>query len=411
MILFQHLKAFSTLGNLNVLLIQLLLISIFLPNAVSELFNISSFYFNFPLKVMIVLLAGLIIIKKKDVCKLTPLAFLYFLFFSLYLSRFTLQFLYGSPELSKPLYTYWMWVVGLTILPTLALSTPTDFGKSIKWLRVIVPASLLLSLAIFMFCKSGQLIDPFGRSIYMGAVQCVTFNKTQMGFVISLCFCMFFPKENKNVAVWLGFLASGVLAVWSTFFIGSRAGVITCITILLLGIVWLTWVNKIRFWYTSMALSAKKSLYLSGALAFGSTFLFILILGLASSGYLDFLRVFDPTRYYFVVQSSDIFFRSFLFGAVSELPAYTYAPHNIFLEAAICLGVLGVLGVSFFLIQGYLAAFHCLVLRVDMGIHPVVIVPLSAFAFFSGAIWIHFMLWVFIAVAYTSIDETSNYEY
>ena len=326
MILFQHLKAFSTLGNLNFLLIQLLLVSSFLPNAISEIFQVNSFYLNFPFKVTIALLATSIVIKNKDLCKLKPLTFLYCLFFALYLCRVTLQFLYGAPELSKPLYTYWMWVVGLIILPTLALSIPTEFDKSIRWLRLILPASLLVSLATAYIFSTNHMLDPFGTPIRMGVYQVSkVFNKTQIGLVIALCFCLFFPRENKNMATWLIFFAVGLSALTSNFLVSSRAGLIACTLIFLLDC-WFASGNQLRLGYNPY--KRQNGLYFS---SFGVYNRFICLDILLLLGYLD-SRL---TKHVSILSSIFRGVLDLLAGAVFELPSYNYAPP--FLEAAICL--------------------------------------------------------------------------
>lgn len=351
--------------------------------------------FSVVLRTVILGMSLLILLSNARKLKtLSPLSQSLILILVLYGIRLLVETFLKSSQLGQPIFYYWVWYLGVTVVPTLAILSSSKLNsRTIKTALVIC----FLYSAVAVAFKGDTQVLSNGQFVATGRASLESLNPISVGnigtFLVLAGFWSLFSKDKKTAKIKFLWLIISLLGTYTIFISASRgpvvavgAGVVAMIVGLggkrkfsMLGLIPLIVVPAMYY-----------NLSLEDALSINFLSRFT---GLGGDNDLSSGIRFDL----YSIAINNIF-RSPILGYGIEIERYQSYPHNFFLEYYMATGLFA--GTIALLVLFRVSVASIVVIRHGRleGLFGVLFISSLVSAQFSGAVYANGTLWVLAAV-------------
>jgi O-antigen ligase len=316
----------------------------------------------------------------------------FWVFYLLRILSYTL--LYADQLLHPPMH-YWMWTVGSSFLPFLAVALARTVPEGLTLARIVLFGALATTLLIIPNAST-QMISG-SRIVDVGRLQLDSLNPISLGrlgvvlLVLTMWSFLYDPIFRRSMFLKCVGLSAFVLALYLLILSGSRGPVVALASAIV---------------FLGCSLSLRRTIQFSGVVALLGAAIFVLATLLDSSQfettidrYLSAMEIRDAASIARIQSYSgawSVFKEHPVLGFGMEEPTTGFYPHNVVLEAFMATGIIGgVLLVCTLCLALYLS-FR--LLRTGHGWVALLFGVFLAQSMFSGSLYQAGELWVLIAM-------------
>ncbi|MCU4677336.1 O-antigen ligase family protein [Catenovulum sp. 2E275] len=284
--------------------------------------------------------------------------------------------------LNKPIKEYFIWGVGVCLLPALAVARLNPI-ITFKGNQTYLSIALCVSVILFLF-SSDTVADVNGDIYSNGRIQLEAFNTLAFGNLAATLIIIAFTSGVKNKYILLGIY---IFCFYLLITAASRGALVSLVC------------SFIFFITCSRGISKFK-------LIISFSFLAIISSNFITSSFTDrILDVLNGTdvsmayRFISYLGAMEIFLENPILGASLEEPNTGYYPHNILLEVAMSLGIFGT---SILILLVYLAfrgGTRYVKLGREYALIPMLFIQYFVAANFSGSIVTNNVFWYLLLMA------------
>lgn len=331
--------------------------------------------------------------------------YLFTLFWTIYLVRMFYDTMFRPSLLSSPPMSYWIWAVGVCLLPALAMMVepPLKAYRSSYWWSFIAMAALALIIAIL---GGTETLSASGNMYNSGRIHLQSLNPITIGnlgvSLVTLCFWLFISQQNRMGKLALPVLGSCVtMGMFLIVASASRGPMLSLIAVIVFSVCAFDGKKLVKTVTIASLLAVAGYLI---AFQFSGTTSFHTFSRVESM--LDGSGVSVDTR--LIIWSDALrawITHPILGSALVHKPTGAY-PHNLIIESFMATGTVGGLIFVILLIFTTKAAFWLTMQRTQQGWVALIFVQYAVADAFSGAIYTSSIMWTFLAATIALFSTT-----
>lgn len=356
--------------------------------AISEFLDIENQLISVPYRALILTFSTLIIISillRKNL-KLNAFWIVWWAFWALYLARLFVDGRLNSEALKLEEWEYWLWAVGVALVPAAALGSKyvsCIHNKTLVLITVLGVVGIVANLCI-IYTEQNLLnvSDLIAIRAETKVLNPITLGHLAVTTLVLSGFRLL-SKEKPRVIAFAFYSLAGVISLLGLLSSSSRGPVLSLLLVIIF--IMITGMRKRNLLYAVAILVVLCLAVLFGSMSYDS----VLLDRLNNSFFTDSIRMN-------LMQSGiNVFFQNPIFGAGIE-PLASY-PHNVILESFMVFGVLSGALLIFLLV--YSVCVACLVAQrgAMQSWIALLFVQYASATMVSGSLYSSSLLWILMA--------------